>query len=153
MTILNKHCYAIGLEHNCQVWYAPYDVGTPLSLDEAWKHYILSAADKIKRGNRGGEMALKRTEALLDAITAAKAMNRDEGKKSSVVLLHPFVLDPVMAELSVTPEELSPHESFDPAPEIAGLRVVRDETIPVDEVCVLSDEDYLEHERRKAQDS
>lgn len=45
--------------------------------------------------------------------------------------------------------ELEPREGWDPAPEVAGLRLVRDETIPVDEVCVLSDEDYLAHEREK----
>ncbi len=40
-------------------------------------------------------------------------------------------------------------ECFDPAPEIAGLRLIEDEAIPVDEVCVLSDGRYLEHERLK----
>lgn len=96
-------------------------------------------------------MSLPRSEELLDAIHEAWAMNKDAGKVSSVVLLHPFVLDPWLQEIGVSPEELEPSETWDPAPEVAGLRIVRDETIPVDEVCVLSDEDYMKHERTKAE--
>jgi hypothetical protein len=98
-------------------------------------------------------VSLEHTEAVLDAISAAKGMNRDEGKKSSVVLLHPFVLDPLLAEIGVEAWELEPRVGFDAAPQIAGLRLIRDESIPVDEVCVLSDEDYLEHERLKGEAS
>ena len=98
-------------------------------------------------------MSLPLSEKLLDAIHEARVMNRDEGKKPAVVLLHPFVLDPWLEEIGV--EWPEPTDDFDPAPEVAGLRIIRDETIPVDEVCVLSDEDYLEHEmlRREAGDA
>lgn len=94
-------------------------------------------------------MSLPKTEKLLDAISAAKAMIRAQGKEASVMLLHPFALEPVLQEVGVSPEELEPRAGFDPAPEIAGLRVVRDEAMPVGEFCVFSDEDYLEYERMK----
>ncbi len=96
-------------------------------------------------------MILPHTEALLDAISSAKAMNRAEGKASSVLLLHPMVLEPWLREMGVPPSALEPRGGHDPAPAVAGLRIVRDETAGVDEVCVLSDEDYLEHERMKGE--
>ncbi len=96
-------------------------------------------------------MTFPHTDALLDAITSAKAMNRAEGKISSVVLLHPMVLEPWLREVGVKPGELEPRGGHDPAPVVAGLRIVRDEAAGVDEVCVLSDEDYLEHERMKGE--
>ncbi len=97
-------------------------------------------------------MSLPYSEGILDAITTARMMSREEGKQlPTVVLLHPFVMDPWLSEIGVGQEEMEPQEGRDPAPMIAGLRLVRDETIPVDEVCCLNDADYMEHERAKAE--
>lgn len=99
-------------------------------------------------------MSLPYSEGILDAITAAREMSREEGKPlPTVVLLHPFVMDPWLSEIGVSPVELEPKDGGDPAPTIAGLRLVRDESIPVDEVCCLNDADYLAHERAKKEAS
>jgi hypothetical protein len=89
------------------------------------------------------------TEAILDAISTGKGMNRDEGKTPTVVLLHPRLVEHFCEEIGIE----VPHSTadFDAAPEIAGLALVIDGSVPGDEVCVLSDEDYLEHERMKAE--
>ncbi len=87
-------------------------------------------------------MNLPYSEGILDAITAARMMSREEGKEGpTVVLLHPFVMDPWLAEIGVSSDEMKPGEGFEPAPTIAGLRIIRDETIPVDETA-WEDEEY-----------
>lgn len=93
-------------------------------------------------------MTLPVSEALIDAIREAKYMNRDEGKISTVVLINPQLAERWYAELSI--DRPAATDDYDPAPEVAGLRLIEDESIPVDEVCVLSDEDYLQHEYLKA---
>lgn len=94
-------------------------------------------------------MSLPISEALLDAISAAKGMNRDEGKTSNVVLLNSRLVERWCAEINTEVPRNRP--GFDAAPEIAGLALVIDDSIPEDEVCVLSDDDYLEHELLKGE--
>jgi hypothetical protein len=87
---------------------------------------------------------------LWEAVSEADRMNRAEGKKSAVTLIHPFTADLLYADLGIERPEAS--EDFDPAPKFHLTRLVEDETIPVYEVCVLSDDDYMEHLRDKLKD-
>lgn len=98
-------------------------------------------------------MSLPVSEALMDAIRKGKYMNLDEGKVSTVALIHPTLAAKWHEELGV---EMPLFDvDFDAAPTIALHRIVEDDSIPEGEVCVLSDEDYLEHEhmKREAGDS
>ena len=93
-------------------------------------------------------MSLPVSEALLDAITAAKGMNWDEGKVPSVVLINSSLYERWRVEIGE--EGPVPTEDCDPAPMISMLRLIEDDSIPDNEVCVFCDEDYMEHEYLKA---
>lgn len=85
------------------------------------------------------------SEALMDSIREGKFMNSSEGKVSSVALIHPSLAARWREELDVPIN----NPNFDPAPTLALHRIIEDSSVDYDEVCVLSDDDYMEHERLK----
>lgn len=92
-------------------------------------------------------MNLPVSENLMDAISKGSDMNRKEGKVSTVALIHPKLAAKWYDELGV---EMPLHDpNFDPAPTVGLHRIIEDESVDENEVCCLSDEDYMEHERLK----
>lgn len=92
-------------------------------------------------------MTLPYAEAISDAARQAGYALRDEGEKPTVVLLNPSLAEKFYLEVGLDPEEL--RADLERCPTIGLLRLIEDDSIPEDEVCVLSDERYLEHIRAK----
>lgn len=89
--------------------------------------------------------ALKANEVASEAYRMVRA----EGKTPTVCLVHPLTATRYYEDLGV--ERPVPSEGFDPAPMIGLMRLIEDDSIPIDEMCALSDEDYLEHLALKAE--
>jgi hypothetical protein len=85
---------------------------------------------------------------LNDAASEGWRMNRAEDKTASVCLIHPFTADLYYDDLGVERPEST--KDFEAAPTIHLMRLIEDESIPLYEVCCLSDEDYMDHLQKKA---